>query len=310
MKYAEAKKICAYSGHADSVYALTPSNRPGAFLSGAADGVVAEWDAETGENVRGAVKAPVAVYALREFQQDSTSILLVGQSDGGLQFVDLSQNKLLKSARAHERGVFDFARLPGGLVVAAGGDGKMSIWRLETCKLELEAKVSQESIRALALSPDGSALAVGASDATIRIFDAHTLKKTGEWQAHEASVFALAYHPGGRTLYSGGRDARLKSWRSDSGFALENDVAAHMFAVKDVKVSPDGAHLASCSMDKTVKIWRADTLKLIKVIDPVREKGHQNSANALLWLDQRRLLSAGDDRKILKWEIEYLYLNP
>lgn len=309
MKYAEAKKIREYVGHAESVYALTPGNLKLSFLSGAADGVVAEWDAATGANIRGAVKAPVAVYALRIFRLAEQTVLLVGQSDGGLQFVDVTENKLLKSAKAHERGIFDFARFGGDMAIAAGGDGKLSLWRLETCRLELEAKISAESIRAFALSPDESFLAVGASDGKIRIFEVPTLKKTAEWTAHDDSVFALDFHPQNDLLFSGGKDARLKSWVVSQGFSPKNDVAAHLFAVKDLKCSPDEIHLATSSMDKTVKIWRADSMKLIKVIDPVREEGHKNSANALLWLNEKELLSAGDDRKIIHWKLDYLYLN-
>jgi WD40 repeat protein len=57
-------------------------------------------------------------------------------------------------------------------------------------------------------------------------------------------------------------------------------------------------------MDKTVKIWDAGTLDLLKVLDKDKLPFHKASVNTLLWLDESKILSAGDDRCVFLTEIE------
>ena len=50
----------------------------------------------------------------------------------------------------------------------------------------------------------------------------------------------------------------------------------------------------------------AHTFKLLKVIDKARHAGHGTSVNKLLWTGHEELLiSAGDDRAISVWDLEF-----
>ncbi|MEM9931913.1 MAG: WD40 repeat domain-containing protein, partial [Bacteroidota bacterium] len=129
----------------------------------------------------------------------------------------------------------------------------------------------------------------------------------GTATGNEPSVFAVAVLPD--TLFpgyiSGGRDARLRLF--EMAFVkvpkLPAVVDAHMSTINDLAFDPTGRYLATASRDKTVKIWDASTLKLLKVCEVVRDRGHVNSVNTLLWLDERTLITAGDDRRILTWKL-------
>jgi len=71
-----------------------------------------------------------------------------------------------------------------------------------------------------------------------------------------------------------------------------------------VVFSPDGLHIATGSMDKTIKIWESETLQLKKVIDYARYGSHQNSVNRLIWSPFENLLvSCSDDKNISVWKI-------
>jgi WD40 repeat protein len=56
-------------------------------------------------------------------------------------------------------------------------------------------------------------------------------------------------------------------------------------------------------MDKTIKIWDADTLRLRKVIDRARHAGHSTSINKVLWLSAVTFATASDDRTVAVWEV-------
>jgi WD40 repeat protein len=99
-----------------------------------------------------------------------------------------------------------------------------------------------------------------------------------------------------------GKDARVKQWSTD--FSLKNEVIGHIYAIHDLQFSPDGKWFATASMDKTVKIWETQGLKLLKVLDATRHGGHKNSVNKLIWSSFDDLLvSASDDKNISIWKI-------
>jgi WD40 repeat protein len=59
-------------------------------------------------------------------------------------------------------------------------------------------------------------------------------------------------------------------------------------------------------MDKSIKVWDSEKLKLLKVIDRARHAGHGTSVNKVLWTSyQNQLLSASDDRTISVWNINF-----
>jgi WD40 repeat protein len=60
-------------------------------------------------------------------------------------------------------------------------------------------------------------------------------------------------------------------------------------------------------MDKSIKVWDAQNLRLLKVIDKGRHAGHGTSVNKLLWTSfNNQLLSASDDRTISAWDLLFL----
>ena len=61
--------------------------------------------------------------------------------------------------------------------------------------------------------------------------------------------------------------------------------------------------LVSSSFDKTIKVWDAKTLKIIKRLEK-RDGGHSHVVNRLAKLGKNKFLSVGDDRQIIVWEIK------
>ncbi len=94
-------------------------------------------------------------------------------------------------------------------------------------------------------------------------------------------------------------------WDATADYAPLHDIPAHLFAINHLAFRVDGAFLATASMDKSIKIWQADTFRLVKVVDRARHAGHGTSINKVLWLAESNLLvSASDDRTVSVWELE------
>lgn len=74
----------------------------------------------------------------------------------------------------------------------------------------------------------------------------------------------------------------------------------HDDAVRSVVFSPDGKLLATASIDKTVKIWTADTGDELRTL-----RGHDNWVNAVVFSpDGKTLASASRDNTIKIWNVE------
>jgi WD40 repeat protein len=85
---------------------------------------------------------------------------------------------------------------------------------------------------------------------------------------------------------------------------LKEAIIAHLFTINYIVYSPNKLFFATCSKDKSIKLWQANTFKLLKVIDRGRHAGHGTSINKLLWLDNHTLASCSDDRSVVIWNIQ------
>ena len=141
---------------------------------------------------------------------------------------------------------------------------------------------------------------IGTSANTIIELSADKNKKKVLEKAHEKSIFGIKYNQG--HFLSVSADGHFKQWNNE---LVETDnIVAHMYAIHDVVFRPDNHLFATCSMDKTIKIWETKTNKLLKVIDAGRFGAHKSSVNKLWWSPfNDQLVSCSDDRKIMIWEI-------
>ncbi len=292
------------TGHNGSVYALQATGNT-QFYSGAGDGWIAEWNLEAGTDGKLVAEAADQVFALHKL--DGSSLMVAGTMSGQLYFIDTDFSDQVKNFTYHQQGIFDFARVQDQLLVA-GGDGKLSIWDWQKPSLKESVHLSQQRLRALALSPDQQMLAVGSSDGNIYVLH------VGSWKilesieaAHANSVFTVAFSKDGDYLLSGGRDAHLKSWSVFEGFALVQDLAAHWYTINSIAIHPERHVFATASRDKTIRIWEMASFQLLKTLDAQKSKGHINSVNDLCWSkDGQLLISASDDRSIIVWHLNTL----
>lgn len=299
-------RLAVFSGHRDCVYALTRAPEPWHFFSAGADGWVAGWNLERPDEGKLVARMPHAVYALGYDEEEG--VLLAGSNRDGIHIIDPVSGAEIWNAGTPGRIWYRLVMTGPGQWTAAGDSGWVAFLDMKSRKAEL-FRVGEANIRALAFDPGSGWLALG--DSSARVWFQRDLRTGRDLQvppaAHTLSVFGADFYPGGRHLVTAGRDARLIRWdhHADTGqWEATHPVPAHLFAIHDVKVSPLRKILATAGTDKTIKIWDADNLKLLRVIDKIRYAGHGHSINQLLWLQNPEvLLSCSDDRTISAWDI-------
>jgi WD40 repeat protein len=130
---------------------------------------------------------------------------------------------------------------------------KLAVWNIDTSRYELEKTLSDISgMECIALSPDARTIACGLPR-RIELFDAST-GQTVEVFEHQGNMMCCMYSPDGVFLVGGQYQGVVYIWRlADSKLVAE--IPAHTEKIADIRFSPDGRFLATCSDDKTIKIW-------------------------------------------------------
>lgn len=297
----QVKKTHTLWGHRDAVYTLEPTPNASRFFSGAGDCMIVLWDLNNTEEGELIARLNNSIYTLHLLKNN---LLVAGHNYEGIHLLDWQTKKEVSSLQLTTAAIFDIKSFGNDLWVATG-DGTLIVVDILSLTIKTKIKVSEKSARVIAIHPHSHEIAVGYSDHIIRFFEANTYQLKHTVAAHLNSVFALQYLPTGGLL-SASRDARLKKW-NDQTYDFELEVAAHLFAINDIALSPNGKYFATASMDKSIKIWDTEKMQLLKVIDKARHAGHGTSVNKLWWSSfNNQLISASDDRSISVWEIEGL----
>ncbi|HYG19626.1 MAG TPA: WD40 repeat domain-containing protein [Ohtaekwangia sp.] len=301
MSKIEVLKQHTFRGHNDCVYTLQPSSETNLFFSGSGDGLIALWDLANPGDGQLIAKLPNSIYALHLHRP--SSLLVAGHNYDGIHVIDWQNKKEIASLQLTAAAIFDI-QSEGDFLFIGTGEGVLLKVGIHHLNIVGRAHLASKSARCIAVHPERGEVAVGYSDNMIRVFDIQDLRLKYSWEAHGNSVFTMRYMPGGHALISGSRDARLKVWDADYDYRQSAEVVAHLYAINHLDFSPDTKHFVTCSMDKSIKVWDTEALKLLKVIDRARHAGHATSVNKVLWTSyQDQILSASDDRTISAWNI-------
>jgi WD40 repeat protein len=160
-------------------------------------------------------------------------------------------------------------------------------------------KTAQPPVAALAYRADGKALAV-AGHHKVLILDPATSAGIQALGPVEGKVTALAYQPSGNHLAVAhglpGGPGTVGYYSAGGHF---RDFVGHADTILDIAFSAEGKTLASCSYDRTVKLWDVATGKALQTL-----KEHSDAVYAVAFhKDGALLASGGADRAIKIWRV-------
>jgi DNA-binding beta-propeller fold protein YncE len=124
----------------------------------------------------------------------------------------------------------------------------------------------EDSVQAVAWSPDGQSLASASIDRSIRLWKTATgelLRTVGQ---HEGRILALTFSPDGKTLVSTSSDLKVHLWDPAEG-KLVRTLNGHKDTIQAVAFSPDGKYLATSALDQTIRLWDPATGKVFRIIE-------------------------------------------
>ena len=212
------------------------------------------------------------VYAMRNDK------IAIGKRDGMIQLWDAATRKKLWTLKGHGDLPLQPLNKPGHRVF------RRNINR----------------VLAVAFSPDGTKLASGSRDMTVRLSDTTGNMDSMTLQKHTGPTNVLAFSPDGKMLASGSTDKTVQLWDTATGEPLAT-LTGHKNGIAALAFSPDGRTLVSGSTNGTIRFWDIETTTPLDN----HITGHTQSIKAATFFnDSSTLVSAAFNGEITFWDVE------
>ncbi len=155
------------------------------------------------------------------------------------------------------------------------------------------------TVRSIAISPNGKYIISGCNDKIIRIWESKTGNLIRELKGHENWVLTVLISPDGKYIISGSADKTIKIWDFKTGMLI-NTLKGHNLHIFSIALTHDGKTIISSSWDKTIKIWDLKKGKLITTLE-----GHKDCVYSISVSPNDKFLISGSwDRMINFWLLE------
>jgi WD40 repeat protein len=154
----------------------------------------------------------------------------------------------LPELTGHDGWVQCLAPIGDERLVSADSWGRVCLWKYSADESAppLWTKVDALNgwIRALAVSPDESLIAVAGNDSIIRLLSVKDGSMQREIAGVEDRVFSLCFHPGGKSLVSGDLKGVIREWNVDSGKSVRELDASSLYQLNHMQDSGGVRRLA------------------------------------------------------------------
>ncbi|KAI9178937.1 pre-mRNA cleavage and polyadenylation factor (CPF) complex subunit [Blastocladiella emersonii ATCC 22665] len=145
-------------------------------------------------------------------------------------------------------------------------------------------------------TPEGRRLITGSASGEFTLWNGLTFNFETILQAHETSVRSMRWSRSGSWLLSGDNAGYVKYWQSNMNNL--KSIQVHKEAVRGISFSPSDAKFATCSDDKTVKVW-----SFHQGTCETTMTGHGWDVKCLDWHPYKAMIASGSKDNLIKlWD--------
>jgi WD40 repeat protein len=316
---ATGERLAQLAGHVSAVTSLAFAPDGRGLVSGSQDATAKLWDPAA--RAERAALGPVRAWGLA-FAPDGRTLAATWGT--AVRLWDAATGRTRAVLPGHTRAALCLAFSPDGRLLATG-DGEhpdyatddrplgtrnaaVRLWDRGTGAVRHTYDADLRGIYAVAFSPDGATLAVGAHGGSVRLLDVAGGRERLRLATHQQGhVLSVAFSPDGRTLAAGcgtrwvNVPGEIVLWDAATGrelAMLDEQAGGHAGPVRAVAFAPDGRTLASAGGDQVIRLWDLPGRKVRTVL-----LGHTKAVVGLAYsLDGGRLASVSYDGTLRLWD--------
>jgi WD40 repeat protein len=266
------------------------------------------WDYSTGKQVE--LNGHSDEVTQGRFSPDGRRIVTVSRDKTAIVW-DATTAQLTSRLLGHSEQIrsVDIAENPQRrlLAVTASLDKTARIWDVETGIQLAELPGATKGINTARFSKDGSMVAVGSRDGSVRLWDVTDIARGARFlyslEGHREDINSVTFDPSGTLIVSTSDDRTARLWSTRTGELIGKTFDKHEGAVNGAIFSPDGGTLLTWSRDGVVIAWlrREETDNWIQ---GDTYKDHKDEIKDLrLCSTGERFVTASADRTARIWSL-------
>jgi WD40 repeat protein len=283
-------------GHNKLITSLAYDTASKQLYSGSYDGVILQWNLESGIAVT--INGTGHTSSITQAVVQGSKLVSVSVDDTA-RFTPLSPPQY--SQNGHK-----LDSQPQGVAVASGKDVAVVVTLNSVVVFQGEKVVSNTPVKfqptCVAVSADASEVAVGAKDNSIHIYSISgtTLSEQAVLSGHRGYLTAISYSPDGKYIASADQNRDVFVWDKAARKIKVDGWVYHNAKVTSLAWNPNSNNIVTGSLDSHVYVWSvSEPSKFIAI-----KNAHRGGVNAVLWVDEHTVASAGMDSAIKTWTIK------
>ncbi len=229
-------------------------------------------------------------------------------ADKKINFWRMPEGKLATSGRADFRVRAAAMSNDGKFLATAGESDVIQLWDVAAGKPATKLTDNMDWTLCVAFSADGKQLLSGDYLGVVRLWDVAGAKKLAELPAKPVptpkvlpdpiAATSVAFAHGGKTVVLGTADGPIHFINLADGKIIRT-LVGHTAGVTGIVFHPTGTLMATCSKDRTLKLWNPSAVAPLKSLD-----GHNAWIQGITFIEQgTKLATVSADQTVRIWDL-------